>query len=669
MKLVNGADELLWGDSPLSDEEALTGRDLLARARQLLTVDPHQALELAEAARDHALDHQWEHVLAQAHLSIGLAQHQLGELEPAIESLFEAARAFETLEDLDGELEALSTVGQVYRNLGEFDLASDVLERVLAIGLAIDNQQAQADALNNLAGIHHARGEFSQALERLERALELRRQSGDYQRQANCLNNIGVLCIDQGDYPRALENLLEARALLKDRVQDTRSEGNCLINIGRVYEDTHDLAQASVMYSEALELANKVDDKLVGIMASVNLGTVEHQLGHSETALQLFRRSLENARQIGFRPVEIAALDGIGSVQLQLGQLQAALEANREALEISRELGDREREIEALMSLGRAHLAANAALEASNLLEQALALARESDRQKFIVDIHELLSLSLERLGDDKRALAYYKDFHRLERSLLSEETERRTKNLKVHFELERARTESETYRLRNEVIREANELLEEKVWERTRELEETRVEVVMRLAVAAEYRDDNTGQHTWRVGQLSALIAQRLQMPPEDIELLRLAARLHDVGKIGISDLIMLKPGKLSPEEFDRIKEHTTIGAGILSGGQSPLLQMAEVVALTHHERWAGGGYPHNLSGESIPLVGRIVSVADVYDALMAQRPYKQPWTETEARAEIVKQSGKQFDPNVVDAFLEVLESEARLEMVISSD
>jgi putative nucleotidyltransferase with HDIG domain len=207
--------------------------------------------------------------------------------------------------------------------------------------------------------------------------------------------------------------------------------------------------------------------------------------------------------------------------------------------------------------------------------------------------------------------------------------------------------------------MRRANELLEENVSLRTRELEEARVEIVTRLAVAAEYRDDTTGQHTSRVGILAARIAARLGLPHEEVELLRLAARLHDVGKIGISDVLMLKPAKLTPEEFERIKDHTTIGAQILSGGKSPLLQLAEIVALTHHERWDGHGYPHGLAGEEIPLEGRIVAVADVYDALLGDRPYKKAWLEPDARAEIQAQSGAQFDARVVSAFLEILEED----------
>jgi putative two-component system response regulator len=195
--------------------------------------------------------------------------------------------------------------------------------------------------------------------------------------------------------------------------------------------------------------------------------------------------------------------------------------------------------------------------------------------------------------------------------------------------------------------------LLEGKVRERTQDLEKAQLETLQRLALAAEYRDDDTGFHTRRVGSLAGAIAQLLDFSPERVESIVRAAPLHDVGKIGISDTILLKPGKLTDEEFATMRRHAEIGAKILSGSTSPWLQMAEEIALNHHERWDGRGYPRGLSGEDIPLVGRIVAVADVFDALTHDRPYKRAWEVEAAVAEIEAQSGDQFDKRVVDAFL----------------
>jgi putative two-component system response regulator len=206
--------------------------------------------------------------------------------------------------------------------------------------------------------------------------------------------------------------------------------------------------------------------------------------------------------------------------------------------------------------------------------------------------------------------------------------------------------------------IQSQNQMLEAKVRERTRELESAQIEIIERLARAAEFRDDNTGQHTERVGQMAALLARQIGLPDGQVSLIRRAAPLHDVGKIGIPDAVLLKLGKLSPEEFELVKTHTTIGARILSGSRFALLKLAEEIAFSHHERWDGDGYA-GLPGDQIPLAGRIVAVADVFDALTQKRPYKAAWPVAEAIAEIDRQRHHQFDPDIVDAFLRVIEQQ----------
>jgi len=177
--------------------------------------------------------------------------------------------------------------------------------------------------------------------------------------------------------------------------------------------------------------------------------------------------------------------------------------------------------------------------------------------------------------------------------------------------------------------------------------------ETLDRLARAAEARDDDTGQHTARVGATSALLARELGWSATAAERLARAAVLHDVGKIGIPDGVLLKPGRLSPEELAIMRTHAAAGAAILAGSDHPLLQLAEAIALAHHERWDGAGYPGGLAGAVTPPSARIVAVADVFDALTHTRPYKVAWPTAEAVAEIAGQAGRQFDPAVVAAFL----------------
>jgi putative two-component system response regulator len=194
---------------------------------------------------------------------------------------------------------------------------------------------------------------------------------------------------------------------------------------------------------------------------------------------------------------------------------------------------------------------------------------------------------------------------------------------------------------------------LEQSVRERTRKLEAVPNEILDRLARAAEYRDDNTGEHARRVGHLAGRIAEALGRPRSECELIARAATLHDVGKIGIPDAVLLKEGPLDPDEMAVIKEHTTIGARILSGSHSELLRVAQSIALSHHERWTGGGYPNGLAGTAIPTAARVTHVADTFDAMTHPRRYRPVLTEEEVCTVIHDDAGREFDPAVVEAFL----------------
>lgn len=198
--------------------------------------------------------------------------------------------------------------------------------------------------------------------------------------------------------------------------------------------------------------------------------------------------------------------------------------------------------------------------------------------------------------------------------------------------------------------------VLEEMVRARTEDLNQTRLQVVRRLSRAAEYRDNETGLHIIRMSKFSELLAKSLGWRPAECELMLHASPMHDVGKIGVADSILLKPGKLDPHEWEVMKTHTTIGASILDDGDSDLLHLARVIALSHHEKWDGTGYPYGLAGEAIPLPGRITAVADVFDALTSSRPYKKAWPAEEAAAYIQDNAGTHFAPDVASHFSQCL-------------
>lgn len=199
--------------------------------------------------------------------------------------------------------------------------------------------------------------------------------------------------------------------------------------------------------------------------------------------------------------------------------------------------------------------------------------------------------------------------------------------------------------------------LLEREARERTADVRRREEELALRLVSASEYRDNETGAHIRRIGLYSGVLAEALGWPVHRVDDIRIAATMHDVGKIGVPDTILLKPGKLTPAEFEVIKTHTEIGAGILDGSDIPLLQMAHEIALSHHERWDGSGYPRGLAGEAIPESARIVAIADVYDALIHERVYKPAVSEAETLALMTAERGKHFEPRIFDCFLRVVD------------
>ena len=189
-------------------------------------------------------------------------------------------------------------------------------------------------------------------------------------------------------------------------------------------------------------------------------------------------------------------------------------------------------------------------------------------------------------------------------------------------------------------------------------QLKQAHVDLVHRLGRAAEYKDTDTGEHIARMSQYSKLLALEFGMGEQQAELLRQAAPMHDVGKIGIPDAILLKPGRLTPDEFDHMKQHAAIGAQILANSSSALLQLAHKLAIEHHEKWDGSGYPNGLKGEQISVEGRIVAIADVFDALTSKRPYKEAWGVEEALENMQAQAGKHFDPHLINLFVNKLDA-----------
>ena len=591
--------------------------------------------------------------------------YKQGDLSKAKEILINALEIFDEFEDNSGILKSLLLFGRICRDLGDFDEAQELFIQALNLSKQTMSLEAEVDALNLQASIFSINGKDDVALEYLEQAHQLASKHSSQEKIASILTNIGRLNFKLGDYSIALSNTKEAHSLFERFSPNSSSAAANLLNIGNIYRDISEYSTAKYYYKKAQILGIRIQNFTIKAAALNNLGLVHIKLKELNEALSLFNEALSLSIEKEYKQYQIDNLDGIGQVYVLRGEYKKAVNAHVQALKVAKEIGDFEGEADSLLSLGKDYIALSKPDQAIKYLQLAIEHAIELEHRKTIYEIHQLLSIAYEQTGNITKALYHHKAYHNAEKEVFNEKSEETTRQLTVKFDLERARFEAEEYRLSSEVAERATLEAEKIVQIRTRELEGAQLEVVMRLAQAAELRDEDTGEHTFRVGRNAAAIAYCLGWSEAEVKIIYLAARLHDVGKIGISDTILLNPGKLTDDEFELMRQHTVIGAKMLSNGQSALLRMAEKIALSHHERWDGNGYPNKLAGEAIPDVARIVSVADVLDALTHARPYKKAWSVEETLAEIERNSGRQFDPNIVRIAIKVFSGEKCLSPV----
>ncbi|GHG19096.1 hypothetical protein CBQ26_06685 [Deinococcus indicus] len=523
---------------------------------------------------------------------------------------------------------------------------------------AAGNEAAEIEALSLLASAAQRGGQLRLAVECQQRELDLHARRGDRAGQAHCLNNIGMLHANLGAHAEALAALHGCQRLC-DQYQELPDElrGACGVNIAHAFLLMGQPAHALTFLQPGLDTARRCGDLQTELAALGILGLIHKELDAPQATRTLLD-AIELARAHDQTTHLIDLFDNLGQVHLQLGDSGQAEAMFRQSLYWAEATGDVHGRVNALLSLGRAAFARQDTPGALTHLGGALGQAREHHLNASVLTILNALVGGLEADGQVAQAYPFLRDLRDLERQLFTEDSERQVQSLRSQFETERARHDADVYRQLNEAAQHARLQAEETVRVRTAELEAVQIEIVTRLGMAAEYRDDRTGQHTRRVGELSGQLAQMMGLPPEEVDLIRWAARLHDIGKIGVSDDILLKTSPYTPEEFERMKLHTIIGAKVLEGSTSRLLRVAEEIARTHHERWDGGGYPRQLSGTDIPMSGRIVAVADVFDALTSERPYKEAWTVTAALEEMQRGSGTQFDPDIVERLIMMVTS-----------
>ena len=627
-------------------------RPVLDRAQALLDTDPQAAVQVLESASGVLATWPFE-LQGEAHTLWAQGLLELEEGEAALHHARRAADLFAEAGDVPGQIAALlcQTEAEVlcehYNRVSE--LAQDIKHLLAGQRTA---ELAQAFKLQGMALFLQGRYREASAVI-LDESL-VREELRDHAGYAKCLNNLGLIHIELGDLHQALEHLARCFEYITHCPEPLHSlESACLINIGNIHQIGHEYDQATEAFGQGMAAAQRAGDTANEIAGLTGLGLIARDRGQHKDALQLLLQALRLAQTSGRRYNEAEILDNLGQVYAGLGQRALALETFGQALNLSRELGALPSEQNALTHLALVQAEGGEFEQAAVHLELALVCARQSGSDRAALEIHEHLGEVLQRLGHFEQAALQLREALTLERGLHNQDRQETYLNLTTRLEVERARHQAETYRLMNQTSQQARTEAELEVQKRTADLELAQREIITRLGLVGEYRDDKTGSHTQRVSQLAASLAQAIGLTTTEVELVRLAARLHDIGKIAVPDIVLLKTDRLTAEEFTIMKHHTTIGARVLEGGQSDLMRMAEQIALTHHERWDGSGYPQGLQGDSIPLMGRIVAIVDVWDALTTERPYKKAWSREEAWREMTEQSGKHFDPYLTEVFL----------------
>ncbi len=515
------------------------------------------------------------------------------------------------------------------------------------------DEAGEAEAFYRLASLAYYNGQADEAFGVAVDARDLARRCGAVVVEVWALNLMGIVHFNAGNHSEALACCL--RGLEQYRTTDHRiDEGNLLNTVATIHHSLGDTDRAIVTYEAALSANRQLARPDFDAITLANMAQLRAERHEFFLAVSLGESALELSREHapGFMPEVLAAL---GEAYTSLSDARRADECFNEALQILEDRTARgvESNPKGIVSVrtarGKAAIADGDLARAEDDLLIALDVAARENLRSQELSAHELLAKVYRQLGRFEAALTHQEARFDLHQDLFNQGTDLRIKTLQIAHDTEHARQQAEILRLRTSE-------LEALVRGRTHELEEYQLEAFQRLAVLAEFRDTDTGEHTIRVGDLSAEIAYELREDAAWCEQLRLAARLHDIGKVAVPDAILLKPGPLTVDEFEVMKTHTTIGAQILSGSTSELIQLGAVVALNHHERWDGTGYPNGLQGTGIPRCGRIVTVADVFDALTSVRVYKHAWSQADAVAYIIGARGSQFEPEVVDAFLNVI-------------
>lgn len=554
-----------------------------------------------------------------------------------------------------------------------------------------------ADLLNEARTlIGHALRDGSSADPRLLEAMSLQLYSlrENLPEQLKLMLDAGRFFYVSGQAFRGIPIAQKARSLGLE-IGDSGSTADALILVGICSADSGGLPTAMEAYADALTLAKGARDLVREVKIWLNLGSALSYSGLNNEAQSCFEMALNRMQDV---PELAAFLPGIytnlAACHLNLDQIRQGLTVIEKAIQLSKEPKDAHSILNRVLAENfytrllleindyegarvhaksarhfagqsktpRADISASVAEGLTEVYsgQSDVGISRltntlERARTLKVATREVLMALvkAFEFMGQPDRALIYLRQM--LEQQRTSQE-QNVLKHVKLHLEQLHSSVEDESSAIRRLQAREEvleGRIAKQELTRQSQELFKARVEVMERLAVAAELRDDSTGEHSYRVGRMASLLAREYGCDDDTIFMIDIAARLHDIGKIGIPDGILLKPAPLNAAERDVMKTHTTIGAEVLAKSNIAHMQMAEEIARHHHEWWDGTGYPGSQSRTGIPLAARISALADVFDALTHARPYKSAWTVDSALTEILSLRGRQFDPELTDMFL----------------
>ncbi len=509
----------------------------------------------------------------------------------------------------------------------------------------------EAEALYRLASLAHANGQPDDAFRMALEASEIAAEHGHRVLEAWAVHLLGVVHYQASSFGAALDRCQRALELYQAST-DGVDAGNMLNTIAAIYHSMGDTERAIATYEQALAAAEPYGRSDLVALVLGNIARIRASRSEYLAAVSMGRRAVAMARD--HQPsIVTSLLADLGESYMGLADHARAAQCFREARQILIERSEQGDEPPAsahlgvIVAEGRVAIRRGALDEAIAVLQAALDLSQRTGSREYELEIDELLATAFKRTGRFEEALEARERHDELRRELLTHAGELRVRTIEVASATTIARLQGEIVRLRDAGRQDDVD---------ASSFDVHTLEAFQQLAMLMEFRDSENGEHTGRVGDLAAEMAHALGEPPEWCEQLRMAARLHDVGKVAVPDSVLTKTGALTVEEYELMKAHTSMGHRILAATSTPMFQTAAEIAQSHHEWWDGGGYPLGIGGTSIALSGRIVAVADVFDALCSERPYKRGWARAEAARFVVSGAGVQFDPQVVAAFVTVM-------------